>query len=165
MDPVSTKVSAEIEAPRDWFFYWFTSVDLPKIMHRYGPLAGVVGVEDQTGPMHVPGSSRLLRLSDGTTAVEQVISCDPPKEVKYRLYDLTSLFRYLVAEAQGEIWFSEARDGGTRAEWQYSFFGRGPVATLVLKILIPLLWRGFMRSALRRSKCLAEEEAPSPSQP
>lgn len=163
MDPVSTKVSAEIGVPRDWFFYWFTSIDLSRVMRRYGPLPGVVGIEDQTGPMHVPGSSRVLLLSDGTTAIEQVTSCNPPKEVKYRLYQLTSFFRYLVAEAQGEIWFRETPNVGTRVEWRYSFFGRSLVTTLVLKILIPLLWRGFMQSALTRSKCLAEAQVRNPS--
>ena len=164
MNPVSTKVSAEIEVPRDRFFYWFTSVDLPKVMHRYGPLSGVVGIRDQTGPMHVPGSSRVLLLSDGTTAIEEVIGCDPPKEVVYRLYQLTSFFRYLVAEARGEIGFSETRNGGTSVEWRYSFFGRNPVATLVLQILIPLLWNGFMQAALTRCKYLAEAEARNRSQ-
>jgi hypothetical protein len=128
-------------------------------MHRYGPIPGVVGIEDQTGPMHVPGSSRVLRLSDGTTAIEQVTSCDRPKEVKYRLYQLTGFFRYLVAEAQGEIWFSEMRNVDTKVEWRYSFFGRNSVAALVLKILIPLLWKGFMQAALTRSKRLAEAQA------
>lgn len=164
MDPVSTKVSAEIEMPRDRFFYWFTSVDLPKVMDRYGPLPGVVGIQDQTGPMHVPGSSRVLLLSDGTTAIEEVISCDPPKEVEYRLYQLTSFFRHLVAEARGEIGFGETRDGGTSVEWRYSFFGRNLAATLVLQILIPLLWNGFMQAALTRSKYLAEAEALNRSQ-
>lgn len=164
MDPVSTKVSAEIEVPRDWFFYWFTSIDLSKVMHRYGPLSGVVGIRDQTGPMHVPGSSRVLLLSDGTTAIEQVTSCDPPKEVEYRLYQLTSFFRYLVAEARGEIGFGETRNGGTSVEWRYSFFGRNLAATLVLQMLIPLLWNGFMQAALTRSKHLAEAEARNLSQ-
>lgn len=159
MDPVATKVSAEIAVPRDWFFFWFTAIDLTRVMHRYGPLPGVVGVEDQTGPMHLPGSSRVLLLSDGTTATEQVTSCDPPRQVDYRLYQLTGLFRHFVDEARGQIRCSETPAAGTRVEWRYSFFGRSWVATLVLKMLIPVFWRGFMRSALARSLELAEAEA------
>lgn len=161
MDPVSTRVSVEVAAPQEWFFYWFLSVDLTKIMPGYGLIPGVVGVEDQTGPMHVPGSSRRLQLADGTTATEQVTSCEPPKVVQYRLYELTNLFRHLVAEARGEIWFSEIQEDRTRVEWQYTFFGRSRVSTLVLKLLIPLQYRGFMQSALDRSKRLAEEQARS----
>lgn len=161
MDSVSTKVSAEIGAPCDWFFYWFLSVDLAKIMPAYGLIPGVVGVEEQTGPMHVIGSSRRLRLTDGTTAVEQVTSCEPPREVQYRLYELTNLFRHLVAEARAEIRFREFQEDYTRVEWQYTFFGRSPVAALVLKLLIPLQYKGFMQSALDRSKRLAEEQARS----
>ena len=163
MEPVSTRVSAEIVVPRDSFFYWFTSMDLSAVMHRYGPIPGVVGVEDQTGPMHVPGSSRVLLLSDGTTAMEQVTGCDPPKEVNYRLDQLTGVFRYLVVEAAGQIWFGEPQKDSTRVEWQYSFFGRSWAARVVLKILIPLFWRGFMQAALARSKRLAEAQARSPS--
>lgn len=161
MDSVSTKVSAEVGAPRDWFFDWFLSVDLAKIMPAYGLIPGVVGVEEQSGPMHIIGSSRRLRLTDGTTAVEQVTGCEPPREVQYRLYELTNLFRHLVAEARAEIWFREIQEDHTRVEWQYTFFGRSLVATLVLKLLIPLQYKGFMQSALDRSKRLAEEQARS----
>ena len=161
MDPVSTKVSVQIAAPGEWFFYWFLSVDLAKIMPRHGLIPGIVGVEDQTGPMHVPGSSRRLRLTDGTTAMEQITSCEPPREVQYRLYELTNLFRHLVAEAHAEIWFREIQEHRTRVEWQYTFLGRSLVSTLVLKLLIPHQYRGFMQSALDRSKRLAEEQARS----
>jgi hypothetical protein len=159
VEPASTKVSAEIGVSRDWFFYWFTSVDLPKIMGRYGLIPGVVAVEDQTGPMHVPGSSRVLLLSDGTTTVEQTTSCDAPRELKYRLHELTNVFRHLVAEAQGEIWFRETGDTNTRVEWRYSFFGRSLAATLVLKLFVPLQYKGFMKSVLTRARRLAEEES------
>jgi hypothetical protein len=156
---VSTKISAEIGVPRDWFFFWFTAVDLSRIMHGYGPLPGVVGVVDQTGPMHLAGSTRVLELSDGTTATEQVVSCDPPRQVDYRLYQLTGLFRHFVDEARGQIRFGETPEAGTRVEWRYSFFGRSWGATLILKILVPIFWRGFMRSALDRSCQLAQAEA------
>lgn len=160
MDPVSTTVSVEVAAPQDWFFYWFLSVDLDKIMPGFGLIPGVVAVEDQTGPMYVPGSSRRLRLTDGTTAMEQATSCEPPREVRYRLYELTNLFRHLVAEAHAAIWFREVQEDRTRVEWQYSFYGRSLVSTLLLGLIIPLQYKGFMQSALDRSKRLAEEQAP-----
>lgn len=162
MVPVSTQVSVEVGVSREWFFYWFTSVDLPKVMQKYGPIPGVAGIEEQTGPMHVPGSSRVLLLSDGTTAIEQVTSVEPPREVKYLLHELTGFFRHFVVEAQGELWFSEVGTRSTRVEWRYSFIGRNPAATLVLKLLIPLFWKGYMRSALTRSRRLAETQAPEP---
>ena len=163
VDSASTKVTADIEVPRDWFFYWFTSVDLSRVMHGHGPLPAVTGIRDQTGLMHIPGSSRMLLLSDGSTAIEQTISCDPPNEVIYRLYKLTSFFRFIVSEAQGKIYFGEIGNIGTSVEWQYTFFGRSLVSTLLLKILIPLLWKGFMQSALTESKRLAEAEIANPS--
>ena len=162
MEPASTVVSAEIAVPRDWFFYWFTSVDLPKIMGKYGLIPGVVGVEDQTGPMHVSGSRRILLLSDGSTAVEQTTSCDPPGELQYRLHELTNLFRHFVAEARGELWFRETGPATTSVEWRYSFFGRSLVATLLLKVLIPWQYKGFLQSALTRARHLAEAQSRTP---
>jgi len=87
------------------------------------------------------------------------MSCDPPNEVKYRLCKLTNFFRYLVSEAQGEIKFTETGNKGTTVVWGYSFFGRGVFANLLLKILVPVLWKGFMQSTLNKSKQLAESEA------
>lgn len=163
MNPVSTQVSAEVRASRDEFFYWFTSVDLSDVMNRYGPIPGVIGIEDQTGPMHVPGSSRVLRLSDGSTATEEVTSCDPPVEVMYRLNRLTGFFGHLVAEARGALWFDETQGGGTRLKWRYTFFCRSLASTVFMRMLVPLLWRGFMQSALTRSKHLAEARFSDPS--
>jgi hypothetical protein len=162
MKPASTKVSVEIAVSRDRFFYWFMSADLPRIMPAYGLIPGVVGVKDQTGPMHIPGSRRVLLLSDGNTAVEETTSSDPPRGLKYRLHELTNVFRHLVAEAQGELLFREVGDAATRVEWRYSFFGRNSAATLVLKPLISLQYAGFMKSALTRAGRLAEEESRRP---
>ena len=161
MEGPSTTVVITIRAPRDWFFGWFLAVGLSKIMRRYGLLPSVVATRDQTGPMHVAGSSRVIQFSDGSTAFEQVTSCDPPREVIYRVGQLTSMFRYLVREARGQIAFRERPTGGTDVEWRYTFAGCSSAATLLLRPLVSTMWRGYMRRALSRAKHLAEAEAPS----
>jgi len=159
MEPVSTKVSIDIKTPLEWFFYWFTSMDISRVMHRYWLLPGVTGTKDQTGPMHLAGSSRVLLLSDGTTTNEEIISSNPPNEVIYQILGIENSFRYLVSKAKGELRFREVKAGITNVEWRYSYYGLNRVSTFVLKILIPIFWRGFMRSALNRTKRIAEEEA------
>jgi len=163
MKTASTTVVTTIRAPRDWFFYWFVSVDLSKIMHPYAILPAVVATRDQTGPMHQAGSSRVIQFSDGSRAVEEIISCDPPSRVDYRVGQLTSMFRYLVKEGRAQIRFDPSPTGGTAVEWQYTFYGRNWVAALLLKPLVSVFWKGFLRSALLRARQLAEAEAPSQS--
>lgn len=163
MARISTTATTQIGAPRDWFFLWFLSVELPRIMHRYAILPGVVATTDQTALMYVPGASRVIHLSDGSTSLEQVTSCDPPNEVIYRVSELTSMFRYLVAEALGEIRFHDTPTGGTAVEWRYTFIARNWGAALVLQPAISFLWSGYMRSALSLAKQLAEAEAPKRS--
>jgi len=163
MNGASTTVVTTVHAPREWFFYWFLSVDLPKIMHRYGILPSVVSTRDQTGPMYQAGSTRVIQFSDGSTAVEEITSCDPPSRVIYRVGQVTSMFRHLVREGRAQITFLQSPTGGTSVEWRYTFYGHNWAATLLLRPLVSTLWRGFLQSTLSRAKQLAEPVAPSHS--
>lgn len=155
---ISTTVVTDIQVPVNWFFRWFLSVELSKIMQRYGPLPAVTQITDQTGPMYTPGSSRVIHFSDGSRAYEETTICSPPRHIVYKVSELTSIFRHLFAEAQGEIWFRDTPRGGTVVEWQYIFYGRNIGAAIVLLPLVKLLWKGFMRSALNQAKHLSEAE-------
>jgi hypothetical protein len=163
MNSASTTVVTTIRAPRDWFFYWFTSIDLPRIMHRYLLLPAVTAISDQTGPMDRVGSKRVIQFSDGSTAIEEITRSDPPNKIHYRVGELTSMFRHLVKEGRANITFHQNRPSETTVEWQYTFYGHNWFATLLLQPLISIFWKGFMRSALIRAQQLAEQEAPIPS--
>jgi hypothetical protein len=159
MESASTTVVITIHAPRDWFFYWFTSVDLAKIMHRFAILPGVVTTRKQTGPMHEAGARREILFSDGTTAVEEITSSDPPRTVNYRVGQLTSMFRHLVKEGRAQITFHAESPGATLVEWHYTFYGHNWAASLLLRPLVSIFWGGFLQSTLSRAKVLAEAEA------
>jgi len=154
----SAIVVSSVKVPRSRFFYWFLSVDLHKIMHRYAILPAVIATSDQTGPMDKAGSKRVIRFSDGSSAVEQILESDPPNRIVYRVGELTSLFRYLVKEGRAQILFHQTAPRETTVEWRYIFYGRNWLASLLLKPLVSILWRGFMRSALLRARRLAEHE-------
>ncbi len=158
MNGASTRVDSTINIPRERFFYWFLSVDPPKIFHRYAILPGIVESRNQTGPMHLPGSNRQFVFSDGTSANEEIISSNPPESVHYRVYNLTSMFRHLVREGNASFTFSELPSGGTHIEWRYTFTGHNWLAELILQPLVSTLWRGFMQSALTRAKKLSMKE-------
>jgi len=163
MESVSTTAVTTVHAPRDWFFYWFMSADLAKIMHRYAILPGVVATRKQTGPMHQVGVTREIVFSDGTTAVEEITSSEPPEVVNYRVGQLTSMFRHLVKEGRAQLAFRAEAPGTTTVEWRYTFYGHNWAASLLLLPLVPLFWRGFLQSTLSRARYLAEAEAPRPS--
>lgn len=164
MKGASTVVAAEVNAPRERFFYWFLSINPAKIFHRYAILPAVVAAKGQTGPMHRTGAARELQLSDGTTAFEEILGSDPPRRVDYRVSRLTGVFRHLVEEGRAQITFGRAPDGGTSVAWRYKFYGRNWAASLLLRPVVSWFWRGFIRSALLRAKRLAESELSAPSE-
>jgi len=156
MNIASTKASVTIGRDRDQFFFWFMSIDPPLFLHRYLIIPGVVGVRNQSGPMHIPGSARELVLSDGTSTREEILTSDPPKSIHYRITDLTNIFRYLVHEGKADFSFTELTTGETQVDWQYAFIGHNSIAALILKPLVSFFWRGYMQSALTKVKQLAE---------
>lgn len=103
----ATPASVTAHRPRDQFFYWLLSLDPSRFMRRYGIIPAVVGIQNQTGPMHVLGSARDLVLSDATMATEEILAANPPESVEYRLTNLTNAFRYLVREGNASFSFRE----------------------------------------------------------
>jgi hypothetical protein len=118
----------------------------------------VVEARNQTGPMHIPGSTRDFILSDGTSTTEEILASDPPNSIQYRISNLTNMFRYLVEEGNASFTFIELPSGETQIDWQYAFIGRNPITVLILKPIVSTLWKGFMHSALSRVKLLAEKD-------
>lgn len=154
----STTVTINVAAPREWFFYRFFAIDVPGVMHRYGIVPGVVDVTDQTGPMHLVGSSRVIHFDDGGTAFEEILDSNPPHQVRYRLYKMTNLFRFLVREGRAHVIHTEDQLGGTKVEYSYAFYGHNWLATLVLKPLVAIFMKGYLGKALERIKQIAETE-------
>jgi Polyketide cyclase / dehydrase and lipid transport len=150
MSTVTTSVSARIAVPRDVLFDRFIPIELPLILHRYGPIPAVVATSGQTGPWDRPGSSRTVHLGDGSTAREEVTVCERPRRFGYRVAGFSGPVRHAAAEARGRWWFTEAGEGATDVRWQYTFVARSPPARLALAPVVRLLWRGFMRAALDR---------------
>lgn len=158
MKGASTVVTATVNAPRALFYYWFLSVDPAKILRRYAILPSIAAARNQTGPLYLPGTTREFLFSDGTTAFEEILGSDPPSRVDYRVGRLTSMFRHLIREGRAQITFREQPQGGTHVEWRYTFYGRNRAASLLLRPMVAVLWRGFIRAALLRAKRLAESE-------
>lgn len=157
MPSVSSTQSVTIRLPRDELFEWWVPIDLPDILHGYGPLPGVERTSDQTGPWHEVGSRRTVHLADGHTAREEVVACESPRFFAYEVGDFTNAFRFLVAKGRGE-WQFEPDGSVTDVTWTYTFW---PTTTAAMPLLVPivkLLWSGYMRRGIEATRDLAERE-------
>jgi hypothetical protein len=71
-----------------------------------------------------------------------------PNYFAYRLSGFTGMLGHLIAQADGEWWFSDA-NGATRARWQCGFHAKPGRRGLVRVAIVPL-WRRYQQRALVR---------------
>jgi hypothetical protein len=116
---------------------------LPKVLRRWGPIPGVTGTRDNTGPWDQPGSRRTVVLDDGNTAREQVLDWVRPSRFEYRVDGFSGAVGRLVDHAIGSWEFTDT-GGGAAFRWTYTFTARGPVAATLLAAGVPLAWARYM---------------------
>src|SRR6478609_3261692 len=144
MAKVSTTVEASIAAPRTAFYAWL--------------VPGVAKTTDTTGPWDVPGSTRIVHLTDGTRCRETVKEATAPDSFAYTLTEFSSPpVAALVKEAGGQWWFTD-QDGGTHAKWTYTAESKSAAGIVVLTPIITILWHHYMIAALGVIKARAEAE-------
>lgn len=124
------------------------------MLRRYLVVPAVVGTSDLTGPWSVPGSRRIVHLSDGRTVREEVTSWSRPQRFAYRVDGLTGPLGGLVSYATGSRDFAP----GSSFRWTYTFHPRTPAALPVLWPFVRSMWAGYMRRCADR--CVALAEAP-----
>jgi hypothetical protein len=130
-------------------FEHIAPIPLHQIFTGYGPLPSVVKTTDQTGLWDSPGQTRIVHLSDGSTAKEKMISYDLPHSFSYTVSEFTGPMRFLTTHAYG-IWEFETNDAGcTSVKWQYTFYPRSSLTSPILYLVTKTLWRGYMNTAIR----------------
>lgn len=159
---VPTTAGISIAAPRAPFYDWlvlrvFTN-ELDTILRDSVGFAGVATTSGTTNLWNVPGATRIVHLTDGTSSRETVTAAAAPDYFAYRLTEFSSRrLRLLVREARGQWWLTD--DGaGTHAKWTYTAESRGPLTALILVPIMKVLWNRSMRSAMARIKARAETE-------
>ncbi|MET0272566.1 MAG: SRPBCC family protein [Phenylobacterium sp.] len=94
---------------------------LEAVLPKTRDLPGVIGTHDLTPPpFHAPGSRRIVCLSDGAQAVEQVLERDP-LQFRYVVWNYTTAAARPVDYAIGHFRYEDAGDGKTRIIWTYAF--------------------------------------------
>ena len=158
MPHVTITLTDHVRVPVQDVFRFVTAKDvLPKILLGYGPLPGVVSTSGNTGPWHVPGSFRMVHLKNGSSAREELTDYQPPSYFAYQTSDFTSVLKYVVSQGRGQWWFTPD-ERGTRVKWTYTFTARSRFTRPVLVIFVSLLWRGYMRGAMREIKAQTEQQ-------
>jgi hypothetical protein len=116
---------------------------LPEVLHRWGPIPGVVGTRELTGPWTTPGSERTVVLEDGSTARERLTRWERPERFEYVVDRFTSPIGRLVEHASG-AWEFDDRGAGSSFRWIYSFHPQSFATSLPLQILVRTAWARYM---------------------
>jgi hypothetical protein len=127
-----------------------------EVIPRYGPLAGVAGTSDQSGPWDHVGASRILNLSDGTSVREELTAYAEGERFAYRLLPVKTPMRLLVNYAAGAWEFTDAGEDTTHVRWTVTFHPRRGRRWLIRALLAPL-WERYQRQALALAVREAEQ--------
>lgn len=142
-------------APQDAFDR-LLALPLPSLFaRRFGPISPVREVRDAPPSWDSTGQSRLVVLTDGSTAREELTSVDPPHGYGYTLGELTGPLKLLVERVEGR-WGVEPVGTGARITWAWTVHPNGPVGELAMP-LFEWLWHGYARQALEELERLLLE--------
>jgi hypothetical protein len=136
---------------------------LPYVLHRHLLVPGVRNTESLSGPWHVPGSTRIVRLTSGAAVREEVTGWQRPSTFSYRVTALPRPLSSLAREAVG-LWSFEGDEERSRLIWTYSFEPAGGWAIPLLRAFVATQWAGYMRRCAERCGYLAVAGRPVPGE-
>lgn len=164
MTTFSATVHTRINATPALAFQHIAPIDPRALFTGYGPLPAVTGTRNQTGAWDTPGQTRTVALSDGSSAQEGLEHYHPAEYFSYTVDGFTGGLQWLATGAHGAWWF-DPQAGGTQTavRWRHAFHARSKWAAPVLWLMAHMLWRGYMRKALRLAKAQIEAPTRSPA--
>jgi len=162
MAEVATTVVSSIAAPRKPFYAWLVPGvfynQLETVLRDAAFMPGVSKTTGTTGPWDVPGSTRIVHLTDGTSVRETVTSATAPDYFAYKLTEFSNpMIRLLVKEARGQWWFTD-EGTGLRAKWTYTAETKNPLGVILVAPVIKILWNRYMKAAMTVTRERAEKE-------
>ena len=164
----SKTLEQRIDVPFARFTAWHRSASLEKLLKGNDELPGVTVTKPLNDiPFREVGSRRLVCLTDGGSAVEQILLDQPPSTLAYVVWAYTTPQAAAIEYGYGQFWFRP--DGeATVVRWQYSFklkqdrfpgsmgaLGRWMFSTFFLDTK----YERFMRSALNTMASEAKANA------
>jgi hypothetical protein len=157
-----------IDRPPDAVHRRMEGARLEDTLPRTGRLPGVVGTHALTpGPFGEPGSRRLVCLSDGARALEQVLVRAPGREFRYVVWGYTTPAARPIAYGVGHFRYDAVDDGRTAVTWTYAFKLRpdrfpgmlGPLGRWLFRVaFLDRAYAELMRETLAATKRFVEAE-------
>ena len=117
---------------------------LPFVLRRWGPVPGVAGTRELSGPWDTPGSSRVVVLEDGRTVRETVLAWQAHQHFAYRVEGFQGFAGRLIDHAVGEWWFEPRGTDASWFRWRYSFRARGWWTAPAVEVFTRTAWAGYM---------------------
>lgn len=155
-------VTVELNVPQDiqTTYDWVVDVDAPiKFIHTHGPVPGFKSYKLLDGDWKHEGARRRVTLDDDSTLTESIKTIKRPDYFDYELQDIKNslLAKVLLKRGYGQWWF-KTTNNGTHVKWRYAFEAKNPLLIPLLWLFMNLLYRGYMKAALRKMKRFSIEE-------
>ena len=127
-------------------------VPLPELFASwFGPLPPIRATE-QDGTWGTVGQQRTIRLAEGGSMRERLVSVDRPHRFDYEITGFAGALKPLVERVDG-AWVVEPVGTGSRVTWSWDLHPRGRVGAVAVPV-IARLWPGYARAALARLETL-----------
>jgi hypothetical protein len=147
---------------------WMIMTKLEDSLLATKALPGVIGTTLLTPEWGVVGARRLLHLSDGGSATEQILAFKAGERLRYQVWNYTTSAARPIHYAIGEFRYLALDEGRTDLVWTYAFSLRsdrfpgflGPLGRWLLKVVfLDRAYGELMRKTLRTTKVGAEGAA------
>ncbi len=143
---VETRAEIHVPQPPEQVFDFAVACDtFPRILHKLGPLPGIVNAEMVDAPAPRLGARRRVTMSDGNVVEEELVAFERPVRHRYRwLSRLAPPFSLLVRTGEGD-WTFTPSGGGTTIVWIYRFDLTTPLVYPFAALVLVLFRRWMMR--------------------
>jgi uncharacterized protein YndB with AHSA1/START domain len=153
---VQTSAQLQIAAPPEVVFDLVMDArNHPRFMQRLGPIPGVVHAQLSDGATLAPGATRDVRMSDGSSLVEEILTVERPREHRYRWLRPPATPLARMVRGAESTWTFEPRAGATVFTWQYRFELRS-ILVYPAGMLLIALFKPWMEKALERVRDAAQ---------
>lgn len=146
-----------IDAPLAETYAWWRTMSLNELAVETDDIPRVERTELLKGDRwQGVGTRRRVHLSDGSTALEEIIGDQGPDQFKYQVFAYTSSAARFVEYGVGEFRLSAVGEGQTKVSWTYQFRPRTLLGQWFLGGWVKRKWSPWMVGYLANMKAGAE---------
>lgn len=146
---ISNTEKTIIKLPPETLLGWLIKVPLESVLPGTADIASVSHSDLLTKSWGSPGSRRRVVLTDGNTALEELIEYQKDRKFKYVVWNFTNEARFATDYAIGEFTVEE-KDGGSSLNWTYKFKKKGCLTGLLLEDFVKNKYKKFMQASIKK---------------